>query len=81
MICQSVSVCGIWHLPRLHAKVYVADSRRAIITSGNLTSGGLDLNYEYGVEITDVSTVNDIRRDIHDYAALGALIGETELAT
>ena len=81
MICQSVSLWAIWHLPRLHAKVYVADSRRAIITSGNLTSGGLDLNYEYGVEVTDMGTVNDIRRDIHDYAALGAPIGETELAT
>ncbi|MHB1558034.1 MAG: phospholipase D-like domain-containing protein [Isosphaeraceae bacterium] len=29
------------HLPRLHAKVYIADDRTAIITSGNLTSGAL----------------------------------------
>ncbi len=80
-ICQCVSVWAIWHLPRLHAKVYVADSRRAIITSGNLTAGGLNLNYEYGVEIADTQTINSIRRDIHDYAALGAAIGETQLAT
>src|SRR5438132_1832032 len=32
-ICQCVSVWAIWHLPRFHAKVYVADNRRAIITS------------------------------------------------
>src|SRR3954466_13202556 len=26
----------LWHVPRLHAKVYVADDHRAIVTSGNL---------------------------------------------
>src|SRR5947208_67423 len=30
----------ISHLPRLHAKVYIADFTRAIVTSANLTTGG-----------------------------------------
>ena len=40
-----LSIC---HLPRLHAKAYVADTHTAIVTSGNLTSGGLVHNFEYG---------------------------------
>lgn len=43
----------LYHLPRLHAKVYVADSDRAIITSANLTASGLWHNCEYGVELSD----------------------------
>src|SRR5258708_1000663 len=42
------------HLPRVHAKVFVADNVAAIITSANLTRGGLSRNYEYGVEVHDV---------------------------
>ncbi|MCA1626715.1 MAG: phospholipase D family protein [Acidobacteria bacterium] len=71
----------MWHLPRLHAKVYVADVNRAIITSGNLTAGGLALNYEYGIEISDQSVVEDIRRDITAYANLGASITTEQLVT
>jgi phosphatidylserine/phosphatidylglycerophosphate/cardiolipin synthase-like enzyme len=37
---------SLTHLPRLHAKVYIADDRVAIITSGNLTGGGLFTNFE-----------------------------------
>ncbi|MCI2430506.1 phospholipase D-like domain-containing protein [Candidatus Acetothermia bacterium] len=73
----SFRVC---HLPRLHAKVYVADSKHAIITSGNLTAGGLTLNYEYGVKISEASTVGTIRSDIMAYAALGATV-DTERLT
>jgi len=38
-------------LGRLHAKVYLIDDRMGIITSANLTSGGLTSNFEYGVLI------------------------------
>ena len=71
--------CAVWHLPRLHAKVYVVDTASAIISSGNLTRGGLDLNYEYGVEINDTVTVDLIRRDISAYGSLGAHIDLPEL--
>lgn len=70
----------IQHLPRLHAKVYIADSRRAIITSGNLTNGGLKLNYEYGVAISNEEVVSKIRNDIDEYANLGVEITEAQLS-
>ena len=34
----------LWSLPALHAKVYVADSTVALITSANLTRSGLFTN-------------------------------------
>lgn len=37
----------------LHAKVYVVDSKHAIITSANLTNAGLRANIEIGVYIAD----------------------------
>jgi len=67
------------HLPRLHAKVYVADRDLAIITSGNLTHGGLTANYEYGVEISRQSTVAAVRNDLALYAQLGGLLSEERL--
>ncbi len=71
----------IRHLPRLHAKAYIADEQTAIITSGNLTAGGLIQNYEYGLHVSDPSIVRAINSDITSYAALGAEIGDAQLAT
>lgn len=67
------------HLPRLHAKVYVSDARCAIITSANLTIGGLDRNYEYGVKIPDPRIVESISQDISRYSELGALVARDNL--
>ena len=69
----------VMHLPRLHAKVYVSDAKRAVITSGNLTAGGLMLNYESGVQITDPEVVDEVRRDVINYADLGALVNAEQL--
>ena len=55
------------------------DSFRAIVTSGNLTSGGLQQNYEYGVEISDANTVSQIRSAISEYLILGVPINEAQL--
>jgi hypothetical protein len=33
-LSHSISNVALWHLPRLHAKVYVADSTTAIVTPG-----------------------------------------------
>ncbi|WP_420455765.1 phospholipase D-like domain-containing protein [Rubrivirga sp.] len=68
------------HLPRLHGKVYVADEGQAIVTSGNLTAGGLRLNYEYGLRLLDARLAADVRRDVLDYAALGSDLGAADLA-
>lgn len=70
---------SIRHLPRLHAKVYVADSTAAIITSANLTAGGLFRNYEYGVEILDPEAVGRIRDELLTYSDLGASISQAAL--
>jgi len=80
-LSDSVGRFTIIHLPRLHAKVYVSDFKRAIITSGNLTAGGLMLNYEYGLEIAEYSLVETVRHDIISYAALGATITLDKLIT
>ena len=69
----------IYHLPKLHAKVYICDQREAIVTSGNLTNGGLRLNLEYGVRISDPETVADIQTDILEYADLGAVVQPEKL--
>lgn len=62
---------SIINLPRLHAKVYIADDRKAIITSANLTSPGLDSNFEYGIGLSDEGIVQHIKTDIEDYSKLG----------
>jgi len=67
------------HLPRLHAKVYVSDAECAIITSANLTMGGLARNYEYGIRIPDPSVVAGISCDISKYSELGALVERDSL--
>ena len=54
------------HLHRLHAKIYVAEFfSHAIVTSANLTRGGLDLNYEYGASFRDTEIVKVVRRGRH----------------
>jgi len=40
-LAEHVNGLTVWHLPKLHAKVYIADVRSAIVTSANLTNGGL----------------------------------------
>lgn len=69
----------IYHLPRLHAKVYVADTHTAIVTSGNLTSGGLVHNFEYGICVSEPTTVLRIHADITAYSRLGAPMSNEHL--
>ncbi len=58
-LCESkADVRGIRHL---HAKLYVFGSTRAIITSSNLTQGGLYRNLELGVVSDDLDFVSDCR--------------------
>lgn len=78
-LSRHVHTCFVSHLPALHAKVYVADHQRAIVTSANLTAGGLKANYEYGVEISDRKVVKFIYTDILSYSDLGADICEARL--
>ncbi|MCB0699617.1 MAG: NgoFVII family restriction endonuclease [Chitinophagales bacterium] len=48
---------------RLHCKIYIFDDQKAIISSGNLTSGGIKNNYEYGLLIDDKTMAGAILCD------------------
>lgn len=71
-LAESIPRLRITHLPRVHAKVFVQDSESAIVTSGNLTAGGLVANYEYGILISDRTLATGIKHDMQEYTALGA---------
>lgn len=71
---KEINLVQIFHLPKLHAKVYIQDNKKAIVTSGNLTAGGLYNNFEYGIFTNDANFVSYIKNDLTDYGNLGALI-------
>lgn len=48
---------------RLHAKTYIFDSQKAIVTSANLTLGGMQNNYECGVIIEDREIVKKLKEN------------------
>jgi hypothetical protein len=50
----------------LHAKIYMADRRQAIIASANLTRGGLEGNYEAGIWMNDPSVLKNICAFVED---------------
>lgn len=50
----------------LHSKVYIFDEKQAIITSSNLTNGGMNVNYEYGVLIKDENKVGSVMQDFYN---------------
>lgn len=66
-------------LPSIHAKVYVVDDKLAVVTSVNMTDGGLLRNFEYGVKVDDRNLVLRIKRDVTEYAALGTRIDKAKL--
>lgn len=70
----------IFDVHRLHAKVYVADQKEVIITSGNLTSSAFAANYEYGVVVTDPQMAKKVSTDMQSYAEEGRQVSQAELA-
>ena len=67
-------------LGNLHAKVFVADDRAAIVTSGNLTRAALDTNLEYGVLLREPEAVRTVRRDMLAFARLGSRVDMATIA-
>ncbi len=63
-------------LGRLHAKVYLIDDKMCIITSANLTNGGLVNNFEYGVLIDDGTVCSAVKEDMLKYYSLGNILDE-----
>ena len=72
------NVC-ITHLPKIHAKVYIANQSSAIIASANFTHGGGNVNFEYGVKISDSVIVQKIQSDMNEYKKSGVAITKDEL--
>ena len=72
------NVC-VTYLPKIHAKVYIANRSTAMITSANFTHGGGMINFEYGVKISDRAVVQKIQEDMNEYKKLGANITQNQL--
>lgn len=51
---------GVLSLDSLHAKVYVVDEKRALVTSANATYSGMYRNAECGIEISKRKPVMDL---------------------
>lgn len=66
-------------LGKLHAKVYIVDNEIGIITSANLTSGGLVNNFEYGILIDDKNVISTIKEDMLKYYSLGNIFDKNLL--
>ena len=79
-LCGQIPGTAIRHLPGLHAKAYVADGHTAIVTSANLTQGGLSGNYELGVKVTAPQDVREIAEDLAEYSKLGSVVSPDALA-
>ena len=80
LFTESLQRVTIFDIQRLHAKVYIADDKQAIITSGNLTSSAFGTNYEYGMAVTDSELVKKVSNDMRDYAKAGRQLRRAELS-
>lgn len=65
--------------PKLHAKIYIFDEKKAIITSGNLTNGGVIKNFEYGILLSKKKVVQEILCDF-DALSLNSITGIVRLS-
>ena len=71
-LCDVLPNTEIRFLPNLHAKVYIADERCAVVTSANLTDAGLCRNHEFGMYIDESEMVKQVKANIIQYASLGS---------
>ncbi len=78
-LISSFRQARIYHLPRVHAKIVVADRAVAMIGSANLTEGGLEENYEYSIKVSSKEVATRIAQDVEEYSSLGAPMTPTLL--
>ncbi len=81
LLIDAEPTAQVINLPRLHAKVYIADTRFALVTSANLTRPGLEFNYEYGVGLENPKEVSIVRADIESYSCLGNRVSREVVST
>lgn len=51
-------------IKRLHAKVYIVDRKSSLVTSANLTDGGMEINLEVGIASQDAIETSELIREI-----------------
>lgn len=68
----------VTNCPRLHAKFYIFDDKKLIITSANLTSSGLKHNLEYGIYTDEAELVQSAAKDYRAFCS-DELAGEVTL--
>lgn len=73
-LTRSFPLTRILHLPRVHAKIIVADRSASIIGSANLTQGGIQDNYEYSIKVSSPKIASRIAKDVEEYSSLAGLI-------
>ena len=81
LLIDSAPNAQVINLPRLHAKVYIADTSFALVTSANLTRPGLESNYEYGVGLDEPDDVKVVRDDLETYSRLGGPVSRVVVST
>ncbi len=79
-LSEAPSSARLIALPSLHAKVFIADDKAAIVTSGNLTRSALDSNLEYGVLFHEPELIEKVRMDMLSFAKLGSPVDASTVA-
>lgn len=54
---------------KLHSKIYLFDDKEVIVSSGNLTNGGLLNNFEYGFYTNEKALVNQVKNDFESISS------------
>ncbi len=54
----------VYHVPKLHAKVFLLEGVEALLGSANLTMGGMSNNVEIGIRCTSKAEVRDLEGSI-----------------
>jgi hypothetical protein len=60
----------VYGVKGLHSKIYIFDRRSAIVTSANLTNGGMLNNHECGVYMTDENVVRELANHFNELKSL-----------
>jgi len=76
--CQRRGEACVFHLPGLHAKAYIADRTRAIVTSANLTTSAIRDNVEAGVTFAGIHAAR-LAAWLDAHAAIGVRVVPTQL--
>lgn len=69
---------SFYNISSLHAKVFVFDTS-CIVTSANLTMGGLKTNYEFGIYIPVIEDIPDLSTEIDSVFSIAKMVSISEI--